>query len=363
MVLKNADTEYSPRISPRNWLLPVLNNQTTPPTTPNDGDRYRVTATATGLWTGKENNIAIWNKDDQVWVFQPLVEPQIWYDMTSQNWHYMSHTGVITQFDKIPLAISDVTGLQAALDGKAPLVHKANHVVSGSDPFVAGDILDATAKSIILKNGAAVSTRRGINLIEGANITLSISDDSADERANITINSVGGGASFFDSLFKIENATDNTKILTVDASGIPTTTTITVKPPAANGTLATLENAETISGAKTFSQTITSSKNGDVLLPSTDGQGNVGNASKRFALVRAVAVTTGDLVLSDRKTKRKLYVIDEDEKGIYFTNYKNGKCLMKIDNRGNLLVSGKIMTGCKLPKRNIIKEKRKSKKC
>ncbi|MGI0092764.1 MAG: DUF2793 domain-containing protein, partial [Nitrosotalea sp.] len=174
MVLKNADTEFSPRISPRNWLLPVLNNQNTPPAAPNDGDRYRVTAVATGLWTGQENSIAVWEADARTWRFAALVEPQIWYDMTSQNWHYMSHAGVITQFDKIPLAISDVTGLQAALDGKAPLVHKANHVVGGSDPFIAGDLLDATAKSIILKNGAVVATRRGINLIEGANITLTV---------------------------------------------------------------------------------------------------------------------------------------------------------------------------------------------
>ncbi|MHB8545649.1 MAG: DUF2793 domain-containing protein [Nitrosotalea sp.] len=193
MVLKNADTEFSPRISPRNWLLPVLNNQNTPPAAPNDGDRYRVTAVATGLWTGQENTIAVWEADASKWRFASLVEPQIWYDMTSQNWHYMSHAGVITQFDKIPLAISDVTGLQAALDGKAPLVHKANHVSGGSDAFVGGDLLDATARLDFLLAGAGVSARRGLNLIAGANISLTFVDNPGSERADLTINAAVGG--------------------------------------------------------------------------------------------------------------------------------------------------------------------------
>jgi hypothetical protein len=194
VVLKNADTEFSPRISPRNWLLPVINNQNTPPAIPNDGDRYRVTAVATGAWAGQENTIAVYEKDSLQWRFFALIEPQIWYDMTSQNWHYMSHTGVITQFDKIPLAISDVTGLQTALDGKAPLVHKTNHVVGGSDPFVAGDNLDATAKvGVKINSGARTGARRDHNFIAGSNVTISAVDNVGSESVDITINSVGSG--------------------------------------------------------------------------------------------------------------------------------------------------------------------------
>lgn len=193
MVLKNADSEFSPRISPRNWLLPVLNNQNTPPANPNDGDRYRVTAVATGLWTGQENTIAVWETEARLWRFFALIEPQIWYDMTSQNWHYMSHAGVITQFDKIPLAISDVTGLQAALDGKAPLVHKTNHVSGGTDAFVGGDLLDATARLNFLLGGTAVSARRGFNVIAGANISVTLVDNVGAERTDLTIHSSAGG--------------------------------------------------------------------------------------------------------------------------------------------------------------------------
>lgn len=200
-MVKNQDSPLSPRTINVTWLLPVINNQNAPPANPNDGDRYRVTATATGAWTGKENSIAIYDKDNLNWVFEQLQEAQVWYDFTSQNWHYMNHTQVLTQFDKIPLAESDVTGLVADLASKAPIIHKANHVSGGSDPFVAGDLLDATAKSIILKNGAVIATRRGINLIEGANISMTVADDGTDERANVTINaSVGGNHSLLDGL-------------------------------------------------------------------------------------------------------------------------------------------------------------------
>lgn len=59
--------------------------------------------------------------------------------------------------------------------------------------------------------------------------------------------------------------------------------------------VANLEAAQTFSGAKTFSATITSSVVGDAIIPSADNQGNVGSATRRFALVRAVTVTSGDL--------------------------------------------------------------------
>jgi hypothetical protein len=43
------------------WQEDVINFLNTPPGSPNTGDRYVVTATATGDWAGKENQIAEWN--------------------------------------------------------------------------------------------------------------------------------------------------------------------------------------------------------------------------------------------------------------------------------------------------------------
>jgi hypothetical protein len=49
-------------------LAPVLDNTiATPPVSPNDGDSYIIAATATGVWTGLETQIATWN--GSAWVY------------------------------------------------------------------------------------------------------------------------------------------------------------------------------------------------------------------------------------------------------------------------------------------------------
>jgi hypothetical protein len=64
--------------------------------------------------------------------------------------------------------------------------HASTHSDGSSDPITGN--LAATARVNLRKNtSTAVGTRRGINLIEGANITLSMADDSANERVNVTI--------------------------------------------------------------------------------------------------------------------------------------------------------------------------------
>ena len=48
-------------------------------------------------------------------------------------------------------------------------------------------------RTIIRKAGAIIGVRKTINLIEGTNVTLTVADDPANDRVNITINSSGGG--------------------------------------------------------------------------------------------------------------------------------------------------------------------------
>ena len=76
--------------------------------------------------------------------------------------------------------------------------------------------------------------------------------------------------------------------------------------------------------------------------PLTDNQGSVGTASKRFALVRATTITPGDLILSDKKTGKELWLINEDEAFIYFRNFRTGKVVMAIDGDGNIRIPGRI---------------------
>ena len=52
---------------------------------------------------------------------------------------------------------------------------------------------DDVARTIVKKNGTAIGTRRAINFIEGANVTLTIADDAGNEEVDVTVASSGGG--------------------------------------------------------------------------------------------------------------------------------------------------------------------------
>lgn len=87
----------------------------------------------------------------------------------------------------------NVAGLSGLLaDSQTPLTHKASHVVAGTDAFMGGDLLNATARVGVSRNsGAVVGTRRELNFIEGNNISLTVTDDAANEKIDITITGAG----------------------------------------------------------------------------------------------------------------------------------------------------------------------------
>ena len=51
----------------------------------------------------------------------------------------------------------------------------------------------STQKIISYSEGSIVGTRKGINFVSGANTTITITDDSVNDRVNVTIDSAGGG--------------------------------------------------------------------------------------------------------------------------------------------------------------------------
>jgi len=71
--------------------------------------------------------------------------------------------------------------------------HASTHVSGGSDPLTGN--LDANARVTVKQGGTTVGTRRAINFIAGSNISLSISDDAANEEVDVTISAAGGGSS------------------------------------------------------------------------------------------------------------------------------------------------------------------------
>jgi len=76
--------QINSKVAGLDWQDPVLNSLTTPPGSPVSGDRYRIIATATGVWAAKENQIAQWS--GSAWVYTVPVEGFILRDMTSNTY-------------------------------------------------------------------------------------------------------------------------------------------------------------------------------------------------------------------------------------------------------------------------------------
>jgi hypothetical protein len=53
----------------------------------------------------------------------------------------------------------------------------------------------AFVRTITRKAGTLIGVRRTLNLIEGTNVTLTIADDSVNDRVNVTIAASGGSGS------------------------------------------------------------------------------------------------------------------------------------------------------------------------
>lgn len=53
-------------------------------------------------------------------------------------------------------------------------------------------------RTIVRKAGTLIGVRRTINLIEGSNVTLTVADDVANDRVNVTIASSGGSGGVSD---------------------------------------------------------------------------------------------------------------------------------------------------------------------
>lgn len=97
------------------WQESVLSRQNTPPGSPGIGDRYIVTSVATGLWTGKENNIAEW--DGIAWEFT-VPNEGFMLTVEDENLVYYFTGTVWTIFYQIPFA-STTEVLQAVSTTKA----------------------------------------------------------------------------------------------------------------------------------------------------------------------------------------------------------------------------------------------------
>ena len=305
----NTRNEIDNRTLENSWKLPVLSSITTPPTNPNNGDRHRIISPATGIWTGKENQIAIYEASNEEWFYETYGEGSILYDLDANDYRYVKSDNSWEQFDKIPLAISDVTGLQTTLNSKESTIGFTPENSTNKDAINGYAGLDGSSKLKLAQ----------------------FPSGNADEV--LKRNSANNALEFDVVATPIVNISSNSITDTEIASHTSTKMTITNKSQLNSSIIYENEsNVSTVAGA--------------FLQPSTDNQGNIGTASKRYASIRAVLIQSGDIILSDKKTGKKLYRINEDKEGITFETIR-GKKIMRILRNGNLLVRGKVIEGVK----------------
>jgi microcompartment protein CcmK/EutM len=96
--------------------------------------------------------------------------------------------------------IQNVTASRIIGRGSAGGSGDPQEMTAGNGLTISGTAIGVTGNSVtqkveVVKNsGAVVSTRKQLNFIEGANTTLTITDDSGNDQTDITIASTGGGA-------------------------------------------------------------------------------------------------------------------------------------------------------------------------
>lgn len=102
-----------------------------------------------------------------------------------------------------------------------PATHQTAHQSGGTDALTGS--VDANARVGVGKNGAAVTgTRRKINLVEGTNVTMTVVDDSVNERVNVTVNADLVGVASVDATYITaapEGGLTQEKVLGTDVIG------------------------------------------------------------------------------------------------------------------------------------------------
>jgi hypothetical protein len=76
-------------------------------------------------------------------------------------------------------------------DARTPTAHQTSHAAGGTDALTGN--LDATARLVVKNAGTTVGTRRSLNLIQGSNVTLTIVDDAAGEKVDVTVAAAAAG--------------------------------------------------------------------------------------------------------------------------------------------------------------------------
>lgn len=122
--------------------------------------------------------------------------------------------------------VTSLMGVSSA-DGTTLLPVKINPATGRI--LISATIADdtSTQRVIIAKNGSDVGTREKINFIEGTGVTLTIADDSPNNRVNVTINASSGSGTVTSVSVATANGFAGTVANATTTPAITLTTTVT----------------------------------------------------------------------------------------------------------------------------------------
>jgi hypothetical protein len=121
------------------WQPPVINTLSTPPGSPDTGDRYIVGESPTGAWEGREDDIAEWDGDE--WIFFTPEQGWATFVINENEIHVFNGTEWIS----IGVPVSDhnsLTGLQGGTGGEHFHLTQAQHdAVTPAATFADGSVI------------------------------------------------------------------------------------------------------------------------------------------------------------------------------------------------------------------------------
>lgn len=110
-------------VTDASWHAPVEDAQTTPPGGPTEGQRWIVTATATGAWAGQENKVAVWR--NSAWVF--ITPTEGWAAFNKATNFYVRFDGSAWLSFASGIAHNSTSGLQGGLSNDYFHITSAQH--------------------------------------------------------------------------------------------------------------------------------------------------------------------------------------------------------------------------------------------